>query len=142
MVLSSEDDLPSSSNGQQQSNSKLKWDTADPEHVVIRDLPFTKILPSGPSIPQEPIDNVRDIFTDKLLMQIVDESNKYVLQVDITKPLNFTQSELEQFVGILLLMSVVIMPSTSVYWDQHLQYQNISNVTSVRRFEKIKRFLH
>ena len=34
VVSSSEDDLPSSSNGQQ-SNSKLKWDTADAEHVVI-----------------------------------------------------------------------------------------------------------
>ena len=55
-------------------------------------------------------------------MRIVDESNKYALQVDITKPLNLTQSELEQFIGILLLMSIVKMPSTRDYWDQHLQY--------------------
>ena len=75
-------------------------------------------------------------------MRIVDESNKYALQVDITKPLNLTQSELEQFIGILFLMSTVKMPNTRDYWDQHLQYQNIFNVISVRRFEKIKRFLH
>ena len=74
MVSSSEDDLYSSSN-EQQSTSKLKWDTADPEHVVIRDLRFTEIPPSGPLIPQEPIDYFRDIFTDELLMRIVDKSN-------------------------------------------------------------------
>ena len=39
-------------------------------------------------------------------------------------------------------MSIVKMPSTSDYWDKHLQYQNISNVIPIRRFEKIKRFLH
>ena len=84
VVSSSGDDLPSSSNGQQ-SNSKLKWDTADPEHVVIRDLPLS---PSGPLIPQEPIDYFRGIFTDELLMRIVGESNKYALQVDVTKCVN------------------------------------------------------
>ena len=75
-------------------------------------------------------------------MRIVDESNKYALQVNITKPVNLTQSELEHFIGILFLMSIVKMPSTYDYWDQHLQHQNISNVMSVRRFETIKRFLH
>ena len=39
-------------------------------------------------------------------------------------------------------MSIVKMISTSDYCDQHLQYQNISNVMSVRRFENIKRFLN
>ena len=54
VVSSSEDHLPSSSNGQQ-SNSKLKWGTDDPEHVVIRVLPFTLI-------PEEPIEYFRDIL--------------------------------------------------------------------------------
>ena len=68
-------DLPSSSNGQQ-SNSKLKWHTADPEHVTIRDLPFTGIPSSGPLIPEEPIDYFRDIFTDELLLRTF-KSNKF-----------------------------------------------------------------
>ena len=62
-------------------------------------------------------------------MRIVDKSNKYALQVDITKPLNLTQSELEQFIGILLLMSIVKMPSTRDYWDQHLQYSFTAMIT-------------
>ena len=55
----------------QQSNSKLKWDTADTEHVVFRDLPFMGIPPSGPLIPLEPIDYFKDIFIDEHLMRIV-----------------------------------------------------------------------
>ena len=46
MVSDSEDGSPSSSNGKQ-SSSKLKWDAADPERVVVRDLPFTEVPPSG-----------------------------------------------------------------------------------------------
>ena len=141
MVSNSEYGLPSSSNGQQ-SSSKLKWDAADPDRVVIRDLPFTGIPPSGLLIRQDSIDYFRDIFTDEPLMQTFDESNKCALQVDIAKPHNLTQSELEQFIGILFLMSVVKMPSTRDCWDEHLQYEVISNVMSVRRFEQIKRFLH
>ena len=67
-------DLPPSSNGQQ-SNSKLKWHTADPEHADPSS--FYGNPPSGPLIPQEPIGYFRDIFTDELLMRIVDKSNKY-----------------------------------------------------------------
>ena len=69
-------------------------------------------------------------------------AGKYALQVDITKPLNLTQSQLEQFTGILFLMSIVKMLSTCDYWDCNLQFQNISNVMSVKCFEKIKRFHH
>ena len=69
-------------------------------------------------------------------------AGKYALQVDITKPLNLTQSQLEQFTGILFLMPIVKMLSTCDYWDCNLQFQNISNVMSVKCFEKIKRFLH
>ena len=54
-------------------------------------------------------------------MRIVDESNKYALQVDITN-LNLTQSELEQFIYELFLMSVVKMLNTHNYWNQHLQH--------------------
>ena len=121
---------------------QTKIGTAKQEHAVIRDLPFTRIIPLGPLIPQETIDYFRDIFTDKLLMWIVDENDEYAFQVDITKPLNLTQSELKQFISKLLPMSIVKTPSSCDYWDQHFQYQNISNVMSARRFGKIKNFLH
>ena len=121
---------------------QTKIGTAKQEHSVIRDLLFTRSPPLRSLIPQETIDYFRDIFTDKLLMWIVDENDEYDFEVDITKPLNLTQSELAQFINKLLPMSIVKTPSSCDYWDQHFQYQNISNVMSARRFGKIKNFLH
>ena len=43
---------------------------------------------------------------------MVEEINKYALQIGITKSMNLSKAELEQFIGILLLMSIVEMPST------------------------------
>ena len=44
------------------------------------------------------------VITDELLFKMIEESNKYTLQIDITRPLNLSKAELEQFIGILLLM--------------------------------------
>ena len=73
---------------------------------------------------------------------MVEESNKYTLQIDITKPLNLSKAELEQFIGIIFLMSIVKMPSTRDYWEQSLQYKTIFKVMPIKRFEQIKQFLH
>ena len=68
---------------------------------------------------------------------MVEEINKYALQIDITKSMNFSKAELDQFIGILLLMSIVKMPNTRDYWEQSLQYKTISKVMPIRRFEQI-----
>ena len=68
---------------------------------------------------------------------MVEEINKYALQIDITKSMNFSKVELDQFIGILLLMSIVKMPNTRDYWEQSLQYKTISKVMPIRRFEQI-----
>ena len=68
---------------------------------------------------------------------MVEEIKKYALQIDITKSMNFSKAELDQFIGILLLMSIVKMPNTRDYWEQSLQYKTISKVMPVRRFEQI-----
>ena len=91
---------------------------------------------------QEPIEYFRDIRTDEFLFKMVEESNKYALQIDITKPLNLLKAELEQFIGILFLMLTVKMPSTQEYREQSLRYKTISKVMPIKHFEQIKRFLH
>ena len=58
-------------------------------------------------------------FANKLLDQsmldkIVEELNKYAIQKSPNKPLRLTNSELEQFIGILYVLSLVKMPSSRV----------------------------
>ena len=64
------------------------------------------------------------------------------LKNDINKPLNLIAEELEHFIGILFVMSIVKMPSTRDYWEQKMRYDKIADVIPTKRFEQIKRFLH
>ena len=120
----------------------LKWKRANNIDVTLKGIPFTGNPPLQVLPLQEPIDYFRDIINDELIARIVEASNTYAAQVDIDKPLNLTSDELEQFIGILFLMSVVKMPNTRAYWERFLQYDRIASIMSVRRFERIKRFLH
>ena len=60
----------------------------------------------------EPIDFYQKFFDNSILDVIVEESNKYAIQVNPAAPLKLTRDELEQFIGILYATSLVKMPST------------------------------
>ncbi|XP_065674116.1 uncharacterized protein LOC136091060 [Hydra vulgaris] len=93
-------------------------------------------------ISDEPISYVKRFLADELLQNIVDESNKYALQKNIEKNLHLDKNELEQFIGILYLMSIVKLPSTRMYWRNELYFEKVASVMTLNRFEKIKLFLH
>ena len=123
-------------------NAPLRWRTVPREKVEVKKLSFCGNPPLGKLPIQEPIDYFRDIFGDELIVHIVSESNNYALQIDVNKPLNLTCEELEQFIGILFVMSIVKMPCTRDYWDKKMRYDKIADIMPIKRFEQIKRFLH
>lgn len=73
---------------------------------------------------------------------IVQESNRYGLQCNITKPLQLDRNELEQFIGIVFYMSIVKMPRARLYWGEETRCSKIADVMPLRRFEEIKSKLH
>ena len=138
----SDDDDNTNHAQQTQNEHKVQWAEVDPENISVKNIPFSGIPPPNNLPLQEPIEYFRDMITDELLLKMVEESNKYTLQIDITKSLNLSKAELEQFIGIFFLTSNVKMPNTRDYWEQSLQYKTISKVMPIRRFERIKQFLH
>ena len=48
---------------------------------------------------------------------------------------------MEQFIGILFVMSIVKMPSTRDCWEQNMHYDKIVDVMPTKQLEQIKRFL-
>ena len=108
----------------------------------MKELPFTGNPSLGQLSIQEPIDYFGDIIGDELIAHVVSESNIYVSQIDISKPLNLTVEKLEQFTGILFVMPIVKMPSTRNHWEQNMRYYQIADVIPTKRFEQIKEFLH
>ena len=123
-------------------NAPLRWRTVPSEKVEVKELSFCGNPPLGKLPIQEPIDYFRDIFGVELIVHIVSESNNYALQIDVNKSLNLTCEELEQFIGILFVMSIVKIPSTCDYWDKNMRYDKIADILPIKRFEQIKRFLH
>ena len=106
------------------------------KNVDLKKFPFTGNPPLGQLPIQEAIDYFRDIIGDELIAHIFSESNIYASQIDINKSLNLTVEELEQFIGILFVMSIFKMSSTRDYWEQNMRYDKIADVMPTRRFEK------
>ncbi|KAG5284296.1 hypothetical protein AALO_G00025120, partial [Alosa alosa] len=81
-------------------------------------------------------------FSEDILDVIVDQSNLYAMQCDPNKPLNLKTSELEQFLGTVLYMSLFGLPGTRMYWSKSSRVSQVVDTMSLNRWEIIKKFLH
>ena len=120
----------------------MRWRLVPKENTNLKELRFTGNPPLGQLPIHEPINYFRDVIGAEQIAHVVSESNIYASQIDINKSLNLTVEALEQFIGILFVMSIAKMPSTPDYWEQNMCYDKITDVLPTKRFEQIKRFLH
>ena len=92
---------------------RLIWRKRDPSEVNKVVLEFTQGKSRNKDNAEfEPIEFYKRLKNNELLDNIVDESNKYAMQTNLSSPLNLTRNELGQFFGILYEMILVKMPST------------------------------
>ena len=52
------------------------------------------------------------------------------------------EKEIQQFIGILILMGILKYPQYRMYWSQFTRCSPISEMMTVKQFETIKRFFH
>ena len=71
----------------------------------------------------------------------VDQSNLFAVQCDPGKLLHVTQSELEQFVGCCMYMSIFI-PRSRMYWASKTRISQVADVMTRVTWEAIKKNLH
>ena len=75
------------------------------------------------------------LFWDDTIMEtLVYQSDLYSVQ-QTGASINLTRSELEQFLGIQMRMSVVKMPSYKLYWSFNCSYDPIASVMSRDRYK-------
>ncbi|CAI6373876.1 unnamed protein product [Macrosiphum euphorbiae] len=91
---------------------------------------------------ETPKDFFNYFFDDCLLSIITEQTELYSTQVDPSKPIILSKTELQRFLGILIMMSVDHVPNSRSYWSDNLGNMPIKNCMSVNHFERIKRFLH
>ena len=69
------------------------------------------------------------------------QSNIYAMNKD-GKTLNTSADEIEQFIGILLLIGVYPCTSYRLYWDNYSRFGLIADVMSRNRFELLLHYIH
>ena len=120
-----------------------KWRKLEPDYTLH---PFTGPQP-GPSIPVANDATACDLFcrffTDDVWALIVEETNRLVLSLNLDIWDDVTVDEMRAFIGLLLLMGVVTLPSLEAYWSSEpLLYTKVRDVMPKARFLANLRALH
>lgn len=123
--------------------AKLIWRK---QNLVLNDetLAFrgNTSLPTSISDLETPFAFFKYFFDDNLFEKIASESNLYSIQKDPNKPAMLSATDIRQYLGICIYMSVVHMPNVRSYWSTNLGFSQIKNTMSQKRFEFIRQHLH
>lgn len=82
------------------------------------------------------------LFTADLMQHICDETYKYGLQNSFSNPLKLSIDDLQKYIGVLVLMSIVNISNVRKYWAPYVGNQVIKDTMSLNIFEKIRSNLH
>ena len=121
------------------SNKKIKenfcWHKREPP---VADSTFHgKAFPDPPLTEISPYMVFKQFFDD-----IADQTNLYLVQCT-GKSINVDENEIEQYFGILLLMSIIKLPQVWMYWSSEgTRIPGIVDMMSISRFEKIWQYFH
>lgn len=143
----SDDDSPSSTmpdphtSRRPQRSAKYNWEPGSMEYkeedcTFLGDIRPTDALKAL----KTPIQLFDFFFPPDLIELIVSESMRYASQQG--KEYTTSPTEIRQFIGILIYMSVIRYPTTRHYWKIGMEFDLIVDTMSCNRFEEIKRFLH
>ena len=90
---------------------------------------------------QFPVEYFRYYFDDEFLAAIVEQTNLRSVQHDgVSMQLNI--QELKTFLGILIYMGIVKLPSYVDYWASASRVPQVADLMGVKRFGKIRVMLH
>lgn len=130
-------EIPSISNGNYQPHSKrvFRWRKKD-----IPPLPQQPI-PAFSAQDDTVLGYFKKFFDDDLINLIVEQSNIYAIDQS-GLPLNTNIKEIEQFLGALLFMGVLTLPAYTDYWALSTAFPAITDIFSLKRFQKLRRYLH
>ncbi|XP_039275920.1 piggyBac transposable element-derived protein 3-like [Nilaparvata lugens] len=83
-----------------------------------------------------------DMFIDsEIIENLVVQTNLYSVQKSGAS-INTNRAEIEQFLGINLLSSIVRMPSYRMYWANETRYSPIADKISRNRYDKLRTYFH
>lgn len=88
-----------------------------------------------------PVEFFKMFFDESCLELIVEQTNLYSTQKKL-KSIKTNVKEIEDFIGIELLMGIIDLPSYKDYWSNKLRIPKIADVMSLKRYESIRSNMH
>ena len=86
--------------------------------------------------------NFFKIFLNGSITQtLVDQTNLYSLQ-EQGKNISTCDKEIEQFLGMHILMGIMKLPDYNLYWAAETRYPKIADVMSHKRFKQLRKYVH
>ncbi|GBP35934.1 PiggyBac transposable element-derived protein 1 [Eumeta japonica] len=124
--------------------AKVDWVPGKLDNFDINNYIFTGNieLPDYIENLEEPAEFFKFLFTDELIRTIIDQSNLKSVQDNINRFANITKDEMEQFIGIVFLVSIVKLPAAHSYWNISIGQAQVYEIMTCNRFEVIKQNLH
>ncbi|CAK1598666.1 unnamed protein product [Parnassius mnemosyne] len=124
--------------------TKIKWELKNLEAFDVNNFKFTGVtqLPEFIEKLETPSDFFLFLFSEDLLQNITHQSNLKSVQDNVIKPANISKQEIEQFIGMVIFMSIVKLPASRHYWNKTIGQTQIYETMACNRFETIKKNLH
>ena len=88
-----------------------------------------------------PLQYFKLFWGDALMTLLAEQTNLYSVQ-KTGQSIATTKQEIEKFIGIEIHMSIVRMPSYTMYWAAETRYPCIADVMPINRYKKLRQFLH
>ncbi|XP_046988160.1 piggyBac transposable element-derived protein 3-like [Schistocerca americana] len=109
------------------------------EQETEYEFPKADAVRSGEVIDSQPKSDVSDNNTNEGAPFTREQEQQ---QQKDSVSLRTSKNEMEQFVGILLHMGIIKMPSIHLYWSNECRYSPIADVMSRTRFFQLLRYFH
>ena len=136
----SKDSLPCSMNQPPSSPLKkhtFRWRTRDIPSVTKAFVPHHENITHLGT----PFEYFKLFWRDELNELIAEQTNLYSMH-KTGDSIKTDKDEIQKYVGIHLRMGVVQLPSYRMYWSQNMRCPQIADVMPLKRFDKLKRFIH
>ena len=98
-------------------------------------------LPPANADEMTPLNYFEMFWKSSVNKHIAQQTNLYAMQKDCAA-VSTSKGEIEQFIGMQMLMSVVQLPKYEMYWANETRYAPIADVMGRNRYKTLRQYLH
>ncbi|CAF5106279.1 unnamed protein product [Rotaria sp. Silwood1] len=119
---------------------RMHWVKKD---IVTPTADFADSMPPPPIHDElQPIDYFYNMFGKQSTTLLTNQLNLYSVQKNPNKAARISETEMEHFIGILLMTGIYSFPEQRYFWSNSTRVESISSVMTRDRFLELKKYLH